>query len=233
MYTLKEVKSALDNESLSDALYKMERFARKHDLAELADWCTREQHGYDGSNKPEEDKNREYRSLPVQWLDIYGRPVRVDPKLAFFSKIPMWIGVSDLESYAENGTGWVWPEAMELISKFCNGPLSGAWLAPEHIQTLLKRIRLRARVKLDESLPLLPLGYDSQSTTPHEKWSWRKRLVTFFGIFGGIWLLLEPLFVVFGGTGPLSSWGIWRYPALLFIALVAAVLSEVIDRIPE
>jgi hypothetical protein len=38
---------------------------------------------------------------------------------------------------------------------------------------------------------------------------------------------------VFGGTGPLSSWGIWRYPALLFIALVAAVLSEVIDRIPE
>jgi hypothetical protein len=231
MYSLEEVKVALDNEPLSSALYKMDRFARAHNLTDLADWCSRELHGYDGSNKPEEDKNREYRSLAVQWLDIYDRPVRVDPKLSFFSKVPMWIGVSELEGYAEKGTGWVWPEAMQMISQFCNGPLSGAWLPPEHIQALLKRIRLHARIKLDENLHLVPTGFTSLPTSPHEEWSWRKRLVTFLGIFGGIWLLLEPLFAVFGGNGPLSSWGIWRYGALLLIALVFVILSEVIDRI--
>jgi len=231
MSSLKEVKVALDNEPLSDALYKMERFAQAHGLKELGDWCNRELHGYDGSNKPEEDKNREYRSLAVQWLDIYDRPVRVDPKLSFFSKLPMWIGVSELEGYAEKGTGWVWPEAMEMISQFCNGPLSGAWLPPEHIQALLKRIRLRARIKIDENLHLLSPDYPLVPTALNEDWSWRKRFVTSLGIFGSIWVLLEPAFAAFGGNGPLSSWGIWRYGALLLIALLAVILSEVVDRI--
>jgi hypothetical protein len=230
MYSLKEVRTTLDNEPLSNALYKMERFARAHDLTVLADWCNRELHGYDGSNKPEEDKNREYRSLAVQWRDIYDRPVRVDPKLSFFSKVPMWIGVSELEAYAEEGTGWIWPEAMELIQQFSNGPLSGAWLPPDQIQALLKRIRLRAHVKLDESIPLLPKGFEASQTTQREEWSWRRRAVTFIGVFGGIWLLLEPLFAVFGGNGPLASWGVWRYGFLLLGALVLTIFIEIIDR---
>jgi hypothetical protein len=230
MYSLKEIRSALDNEPLSNALYKMERFAREHELTALAEWCNRELHGYDGSNKAEEDQNREYRSLAVQWLDIYERPVRVDPRLSFFSTLPLWIGVSDMETYAEKGTAWLWPEAMEMIQKFSNGPLSGAWLPPDQIQALLKRIRLRARVKLDENIPLLPKGFEALQTPQHEEWSWRKRAVTFTGVFGGIWLLLEPLFAVFGGDGPLSSWGLWRYGVLLLVALILAFLSEVINR---
>jgi hypothetical protein len=230
MYSLKEVRAALDNEPLSNALYKMERFARAHDLTALADWCGRELNGYDGSNKPEEDENRKYRSLAVQWLDIYNRPVRVDPRLSFFSTVPMWIGVPELEAYAEEGTAWRWPEAMELIQQFSNGPLSGAWLPPDQIQALLKRVRLSARVKLDENVPLLPKDFEASLTTHQEEWSWRKRAVTFTGVFGGIWLLLEPLFAVFGGDGPLSSWGIWRYGILLLAALILAFLIEVIDR---
>jgi hypothetical protein len=230
MYSLKEVRTALDNEPLSNALYKMERFARAHDLTALADWCNHELHGYDGSNKPEEDKNRKYRSLAVQWLDIYDRPVRVDPRLSFFSTLPMWLGVSELETYAEKGTGWIWPEAMEMIQKFSNGPLSGAWLPPDQIQALLKRVRLHARAKLDENVPLLPKGFEALQIPHQEEWSWRKRAVTFTGVFGGIWLLLEPLFAVFGGNGPLSSWGIWRYGILLLAALLLSVLIEVIDR---
>jgi hypothetical protein len=230
MYSLKEVRAAIDNEPLSNALYKMEQFARAHELTGLADWCKHELHGYDGSNKPEEEKNGEYRSLAVQWLDIYNRPVRIDPQLSFFSTVPMWIGVSELEGYAEKGTGWVWPKAIEMLNQFSNGPLSEAYLPPEQIQALLSRIRLRARIKLDENISLLPKGSVSSHRTPDEEWSWRKRSVTFLGVFGGIWLLLEPLFAVFGGNGPLSSWGVWRYGALLFTALFVVVLIEVIER---
>lgn len=185
MYSLKEVRTALDNEPLSNALYKMEHFARAHELTALADWCNRELHGYDGSNQPEEDKNRKYRSLAVQWLDIYDRPVRVDPRLSFFSSLPMWIGVSELEAYAEKGTGWLWPEAMEMIQQFSNGPLSGAWLPPDQIQALLKRVRLHARAKLDENVPLLPKGFETSETPHQQEWSWRKRAVTFTSVFGG------------------------------------------------
>src|SRR5437868_12140362 len=46
MYSLDEINEALEKDKLSDALYKMERFAREHGLTDLAAWCSWELNGY-------------------------------------------------------------------------------------------------------------------------------------------------------------------------------------------
>jgi hypothetical protein len=38
-----------------------------------------------------------YRTIPVEWRDVYGQPIIIDPKLAFIQKVPIWIGVAEIE----------------------------------------------------------------------------------------------------------------------------------------
>src|SRR5579872_4761800 len=103
MYSLAEVETALDREPLSDALYKMERFARASNLIELADWCHCELHGYDGSEQEEIKRNRENRTVAVQWRDAYGSTVLLGPTLDRFRRLPWWGGVETIEEFKEEG----------------------------------------------------------------------------------------------------------------------------------
>lgn len=229
MYSLQEIKSALDRETLSDALYKMERFARANSVNDLADWCKLELHGYDPVHKEERERVTELRSVAVQWRDVFNHPVIIDPQLSFFSTLPIWAGVSELEPYTETGVGWLFPAAIEVINKYSTGTVASAWIPPEHIQSLLKRIRLKARSKFDDNIPSLSNRSLLPIISPIQRWTWQKRSTTFFGIFAGIWLLLEPFFAVFGGNGPLSSWGLWRYPTLVFAAVLLTPLMEYVE----
>jgi hypothetical protein len=53
-----------------------------------------------------------------------------------------------------------------------------------------------------------------------EQWTWKKRLATFLGVFGGLWLLLEPIPAFVSGFHLLSTWG---WPG--YIGLIAAALA--------
>lgn len=101
MYSLDEINEALENGKLSDALYKIQRYAQEHELTQLAKWCSWELNGYPNGyeeiDQSEETKIMKYRTIPVEWRDIYGRPMIIDPKLAFIQKVPIWIGVAEIE----------------------------------------------------------------------------------------------------------------------------------------
>ncbi len=46
-----------------------------------------------------------------------------------------------------------YPEAIELLQPFCNGPIAGAYFPPDQLRPLLKRIKLLARSKLHDCIP--------------------------------------------------------------------------------
>lgn len=228
MYSLSQIRDAIDKEPLSDALYKMEQFARSNNLVDLAEWSKRELHGYDGQDK-EEEKIKDYRTIAVQWLDIYHRPLKIDPSLSFIGSLPLWAGVSKIEDFASKGTGYDFPGAIELINGISQVPVSCAWLPPEQIQSWLKSIRLQARIRLDEKVPYI-LKTNVPSAEYERKWTWQQRAATFFSIFGGTWIMLEPLFAVFGGSGPFADWGAWRYALLLGFASAVTLFIELITQ---
>jgi hypothetical protein len=151
MYTRQEVEKSLEREPLSDVLYKIERFARANGSEALATWCANELRGYHGSD------TEEYRSVSVQWQDGFGRPLILnDPKFHFILTVPMWSGVSEIESYAENGTNWSYPDAAIMIREMLRVPVTVAWISPDQMKSLLKRIRLEARTRLHDAFPRTP-----------------------------------------------------------------------------
>jgi len=67
MYSLCEVEKALENENLSDALYKLHRFANSEGFHQLSSWCMAEMNGYVGrTTQQERDQSRDYRTVTVQ-----------------------------------------------------------------------------------------------------------------------------------------------------------------------
>jgi hypothetical protein len=156
MYTYQEVEKALDNEPLSDALYKMERLALHKGCLDLARWCSLELNGYFGSSKEEKEANHEYRTIAVQWLDIYQRPATVDPQLSFVQSLPLREGVSEIEGFADHGMLMNYPDIVEILQPHATVPIAGAHMPPEHLKALLKRIRLVARSKFHDSIPRVP-----------------------------------------------------------------------------
>jgi hypothetical protein len=156
MYTYQEVENALDRESLSDALYKMERLARGKGFIGLARWCSHELKGYFGSTKEEKEASHEYRTIAVEWRDIYHRPAIVSPQLSFVQSMPLREGVSEIEGFLENGMFINYPDIVEILQPHSTVPIAGAYMPPEQLKALLKRIRLVARSKFHDSIPRIP-----------------------------------------------------------------------------
>ncbi len=158
MYTFEEVNTALEKEALSDALYKLQRFAHAQGLSELEEWTELELSGYaDCNDKGAEEQARKYRTAPVQWRDIYHRPVTISPEVSFLNNQVIWFGVVDLEGVAEKGIGYSSKSTLDLLGQITDVPLSGVWLFPEHIQSLLNHIRFQARTRLHDSIPRNPI----------------------------------------------------------------------------
>ncbi|HXM51432.1 MAG TPA: hypothetical protein VN956_26550 [Pyrinomonadaceae bacterium] len=112
--------------------------------------------GYFGSSKKEKEANHEYRTIAVQWLDIYQRPATVDPKLSFVQSLPLREGVSEIEGFADHGMLMNYPDVVEILQPRATVPIAGAHMPPEHLKALLKRIRLVARSKFHDSIPRVP-----------------------------------------------------------------------------
>ena len=63
-----------------------------------------------------------------------------------------------------------------------------------------------------------------------EGWSRRKRALSFFGIFGAIWLFVEPLLAMGGNSGLFAIMGIWGYIFLILISILGTALTEAITK---
>lgn len=160
MYSLDEINESLEKDKLSDALYKIQRFAKEQGLTDLATWCSWELTGYpSGQDKLSESKEqevREYRYLVVQWKDIYGNSMLIDPKLSFIHKVPIYLGITELEGYLGKGFDYSLPSFKEFLSQYATVPVGEAFVGPEATQVLFDRIRLKARSKLHDNVPRIP-----------------------------------------------------------------------------
>jgi len=116
MYSLQEVSDSLDGGKLSDALYKLQRFADAQGLKALADWCSRELRGYGGSSQADYEAAKGYRTSVIQWRDILGRPIVAHPQMAFVNSVPIWDGVAELEGYTQDGIAYAFPDLQSACS---------------------------------------------------------------------------------------------------------------------
>lgn len=160
MYTLDEVNSALENNKLSDALYKLERFGKSQGLTELEDWCSYELNGYKDKPKSDEEDRKiseNYRNVAVEWKDIYGRPIIIaNPDYAFIQKLPFWFGVLEIERYEAEGMAIVEADFIKIMNNVCTVPVSKASVSSDELKALLERIRRQAIRKLHDTLPRIP-----------------------------------------------------------------------------
>ena len=158
-YGLQGVEEALSHQSetLSSALYKQERFARASGLIEMADWCAEELRGYDSGITSENIRN--YRRVSVQWLNVWRQPLNLTAGLMnSIGKIPLPMGVQDLESYSIEGCILEFPAETANANKYIpNAPLWGVNVDKGQIQALLNRIRLEARKRLHDAAPPSPI----------------------------------------------------------------------------
>ncbi len=160
MYTLDEVEQSLEDDRLSVALYKLERFAKSQSITELENWCSYELNGY--KNKPisdEEDRNiaETYRNTAVEWKDIYERPILItNPKFFFIQKIPVWFGVIELEGFESEGLAIVEPEFITLMNNISTVPVLKASVSSDQVKALFERIRRQAIRRLHDILPRVP-----------------------------------------------------------------------------
>jgi hypothetical protein len=151
MYSLKEIENALEKDKLSDALYKLERFARAKDLSELSEWCSYELNGYPKGDYQKEEVILKYRTLSVQWRDIYGRTILVDPQLSILQKVPFWLGVTELEPFLKKGCAYSVPSLIEMVNRYSTVPVQTAWVSSDIIEGLFSKIRLQARSRLHDA----------------------------------------------------------------------------------
>jgi hypothetical protein len=80
----------------------------------------------------------------------------IPPQLAMIQKLPVWIGVSELEEYIDNGFGYALPEFSELLNQLSNVPVGSAGISSDSVKGLLNRIRLEARARLHDNIPRIP-----------------------------------------------------------------------------
>ena len=66
--------------------------------------------------------------------------------------------------------------------------------------------------------------------TQHGTFTWKRRLATFVGTLGTLWLLTDPLISLAGRTRLPDRLGPWAYPAFLGLALMVTLGSEYFSR---
>src|SRR5215213_5864664 len=126
MYSLEDIIKSLENDKLSLNLYKIRRFAQEKNITDLEKWSLWELEGYpkgDEVSKEEEAKILKYRTIDVEWKDIYGRMIIIPPIYSFIQKLPFWLGVSDLEGFLDEGCSYACPDFSETVNRFSTVPV--------------------------------------------------------------------------------------------------------------
>lgn len=156
MYTREEVEAALDTESLSDALYKLERFAEVQGLTELAMWCRHELTGYeDGASA---DEFRAYRMLAVEWVDVDGRPIAIiGERASDFAQTPLRLGVLKAEGFTRQNAVLPFPDLADSMAKQIGRPVRGALARGSDFEDVLRRVRFEARRRLHDAVGRAPI----------------------------------------------------------------------------
>ncbi len=151
MYSIEDVKDALENEKLSDALFKLENLAERHGLTELAEWCSKELRGYENNDRT--DEKTRYRLVDVNWRNIYGQSLNLSGEFVEANKLPMFKGVTILENYEETGMDYTLPDLANNLSHIFHTKVSHAEVHSTNIKSLLSDIRLEAKTKLQKAFP--------------------------------------------------------------------------------
>ncbi len=146
MIGLSDVMHALENETLSSALTKLEFFARRENYNELAAWAKQERIGdfslVAGIDMPK------YREVIVIWFDINNQPIRI-PNLhfAFIYQNTVGEGVEELEQKTEEGVRIASPKLVDILRR--NGFQAAYYdVKPTEIKKVLTAIRNEALMKL-------------------------------------------------------------------------------------
>ncbi len=157
MYSQSEIESALDNHDwlLSEALYKIGRFAESQGLSDLAEWANEELNGYSAGYEISEE--RPYRVVSGIWKDVYGRPVQMQPEMIIqLGHQPMPMGVQRLEGYSKDGMTLKNPGQIKVLNDWSNGSIDGVSIDGSEIRSLLSRIRMESRRRFHDALPRVP-----------------------------------------------------------------------------
>ncbi len=157
MYSLEEINQSLENEKLSNALYKMERFANSQGMTEIEKWCLRELNGWEDVDSGEErEPIVKYRYVLADWVNNFGQNMTHWAKpQSFFLRPPIWMGVEDMEGYI--------PEHLTLINDKLSETARHTYktdlkanVSLEQINSLFERIRNQARRKLHGASSRVP-----------------------------------------------------------------------------
>lgn len=170
MYSFSEVKSALENDSLSIALVKLEAYAREHVLIDLADWASAETKGYQIENWTTENH---YRIVFGEWRDDLNRPIASStPELSeLLSRMPVADPIVTIEPYEKIGAVLVHPGLVHRLAKAANispSRIQGFNVSKEEMHSLLTRVRQIAVQKLSEAVRGKPIDqHPSEIDIPH------------------------------------------------------------------
>jgi hypothetical protein len=131
-----DVLHALENDSLSQALGKLEFFAKLKGDSELAAWVGREQKGgFEGLTIKEMP---DYRIVTVSWLDPRGIEIFIeDPNLYLMNRLGVSEGVPELESKRGEGIRKGPPDLLEMFRKYAKLPLSSYVIRSSEIEKIL------------------------------------------------------------------------------------------------
>src|SRR5947209_8541495 len=91
MYSLEQVREALDTEELSDALSKLELYAEEQGIDDVARWARAELRGYDAA-----EELPEYRDLPATERNVAGR-------LIFKRRVKLGSSINEAEAHKSAG----------------------------------------------------------------------------------------------------------------------------------
>jgi len=154
MYSLEEVNNSLENEKLSDVLYKMERFAKTQGFTEIENWCSLELNGYEGVDFSDDERSAvmKYRYVSVDWKNTLGQEIEWIHPESYILNPPIWMGIEDIEGYLAEGLILINKKVNETARRVYGSEMK-AIVSTEQIKSLLERIRKQARRKLHDALP--------------------------------------------------------------------------------
>jgi hypothetical protein len=144
---------------LSSALRTVLRIAERHGVADVAAWCRLELGGYWSSNPAMANSIvvPEYRTVRGQHVDIYGRSLMVDSKLAFVNETRLRYGVDELEALTTNrDTVEIQdPKTRELIRDHLSVEVHSFRFSAVHVKGILSEIRTELVTRANAMAPLL------------------------------------------------------------------------------
>jgi hypothetical protein len=151
MFTVDQVRIALVNEKLSEALYRLEQLAIQTGIEELSTWSSCELKGYHRDGIKLSDHTKNYRRVSVIWKTYKNKTISIDSLPKEVVWIPLPDGVSNLESFL--GSDIMIPSNRVPNFPDLSVPIRGAIVDSTELESLFTRIRFEARSQLDKYFP--------------------------------------------------------------------------------